>query len=148
MRGKGPEREAEPSTSYRDYLRRYVEEARHAGAVPVVVTSLTRRYFTPEGRIRSDLEAYARAARAVARQMHAPLLDLHARSIEVLDRLGPERGAALGTTKADGNLDKTHLNARGSALFGGLVADEMRRAVPDLARYVRGAGTTGKGRTP
>ena len=101
------------------------------------MTSLTRRYYTPEGRIRSDLEAYAEAARAVARSKAVPVIDLHALSIELLDRLGPEAGLGLGTFKSDGSRDKTHLNERGSALFGALVADELRRVAPRLAPYVR-----------
>ncbi len=137
--GKGPERETDPATTYRENLSRYVDEARAAGATPVLVTSLTRRYYTPEGRIRSDLEAYAKAVREVARSRNVPLIDLHARSVELLDRLGPEAGLALGTLKSDRSLDKTHLNERGSALFGELVADELRRAVPALARFVRPA---------
>lgn len=137
--GKGPERETDAATTYRENLSRYVDEARAAGATPVLVTSLTRRYYGPDGRIRSDLEAYAQAAREVARSRSVPLIDLHALSVELLDRLGPEQGLALGTTKSDGSLDKTHLDARGSALFGELVADELRRAVPTLARFVRPA---------
>lgn len=135
--GKGPERETDPATTYRENLARYVHEARAAGATPVLVTSLTRRYYGPGGRIRSDLEAYAEAAREVARASGALLIDLHALSLELLDRLGPQAGLALGTIKSDGSLDRTHLNERGSALFGALVADELRRVAPRLAPYVR-----------
>ncbi len=137
--GKGPERETDPATTYRENLARYVDEARAAGAAPVLLTSLTRRYYGEDGRVHSDLEAYAQAVREVARLEGVPLIDLHARSVELLDRMGPEEGLALGTTKADGSLDKTHLNEAGSRLFGGLVADELRHAVPALARFVRPA---------
>src|SRR5205823_4923699 len=43
MPGKGPDRETDPQTTYREYLARYVDEARAAGAQPVLVTSMTRR---------------------------------------------------------------------------------------------------------
>jgi lysophospholipase L1-like esterase len=34
-------------------------------------------------------------------------------------------------------LDNTHFNAQGSEVIGKLVADELAKAVPDLAPYIR-----------
>jgi lysophospholipase L1-like esterase len=134
--GKGPDRETDLPT-YAANLARYVDEARVQGALPVIVTSLTRRFFTPEGRIQSDLGGYVEAARRVAAEKDVPLVDLHARSIELLDAMGSERGLALGPRKPDGTLDKTHLNAEGSALFGAAVARELAQVVPQLADVLR-----------
>src|SRR5437870_1115592 len=52
--GKGPERETDPKTTYRENMARYVDEARAAGAEPVLVTSIVRRVFTAEGKIKRD----------------------------------------------------------------------------------------------
>lgn len=134
--GKGPDRETDIPT-YGANLARYVDEARARGAVPVIVTSLTRRFFTPEGRIRSDLGDYVEAAKRVAAEKNVPLVDLHARSIELLDGMGARRGLALGFPKPDGTPDTTHLNAEGSALFGAVVARELAKVVPELASVVR-----------
>jgi beta-xylosidase/lysophospholipase L1-like esterase len=134
--GKGPERETDLPT-YRANLERYVTEARAAGAEPVIVTSLTRRRFTPVGRVESDLEDRAEAARAVAAAHGVPLVDLHAASIAALERLGAERGRALGPLKADGTMDETHLNEDGAALFGALVAEGLASSVPALAPHLR-----------
>jgi hypothetical protein len=60
MPGKGPERETDPNTTYREYLSRYVDEARAAGAKPILVTSMTRRNFSG-GKIKSDLVPYVAA---------------------------------------------------------------------------------------
>src|ERR1035441_4427656 len=38
--GKGPDRETDPGTTYRENLARYVDEARAAGAIPVLITSI------------------------------------------------------------------------------------------------------------
>src|ERR1043166_5075327 len=44
MPGKGPERETDPGTTYLEFMGRYVDEARAAGAKPILVTSsLTSR---------------------------------------------------------------------------------------------------------
>src|ERR1700729_2045488 len=55
--GKGLERETDPQTTYRANLARYVDEARAAGAKPVLVTSIVRRVFQPDKQhLRVDLE--------------------------------------------------------------------------------------------
>lgn len=131
--GKGPEREADAFTDYRRNLARMVDEARAAGARPVLLTPLTRRYVDEEGCVRSDLGFWAGAARAVAFEKRVPLLDLHRLSIEAVDRMSPSEVAALGVPKEDGTLDRTHLSPAGSALFGEMVARELGRVVPDLA---------------
>lgn len=126
---------------YEDNLRRFVTEARAAGIHPVLVTPLTRRYFGPDGKIHSDLLAHAATMQRVADSMHVPLIDLQSDSIAFLDRLGPEKGNALGITKKDSEgktvPDKTHLNWAGSYAFGRIVAVDLGKAVPALAPYVR-----------
>ena len=53
--GKGPERETDPKTTYRAYMARYVDESRAIGAMPILVTSLVRRIYNPDGTIRRRL---------------------------------------------------------------------------------------------
>ena len=69
-------------------LRRYVTEARAAGAIPVLVTPLTRRIFR-NGALLDTLEPWAVAIREVADEMRVPVVDLHARSKAVVQALGP-----------------------------------------------------------
>ena len=136
MPGKGAERETDPATTYRAFLARYVDEARAAEALPVIVTSLTRRNFNAAGEVASDLSAYVDAARAVAADKGVAVVDLHAASIALLNRLGPKSGEILGILKEDGTLDRTHLSKDGSTAFGALVADGLRTAIPALGPYI------------
>ncbi len=139
--GKGPERETDPQTSYPANLARYVDEARAAGAKPILVTSLTRRRFNQAGKIDSDLVAYAEAVKRVAAEKHVPLVDLHRLSIELIDAMGRGASDQLGKMKPDGHggevMDYTHLGERGSAAVGQLVAAELKRVVPELAAHVK-----------
>ena len=65
--GKGPDRETDPKTTFRENMTRYVEEARAAGAQPVLVTSIVRRVFTADGKIKRDsLVPYVEAVRELA----------------------------------------------------------------------------------
>lgn len=125
---------------YSANLRRFVTQARAHGIHPILVTPISRRYYGADGKIHSDLLSHAAAMRKVAEQMHVPLIPLQQDSIAYLDRLTPSMGLALGITKKDAAghtiMDKTHMNYFGSYIFGRMVAVDMSKAVPSLARYV------------
>lgn len=129
-----------PLDAYKQNLRNFVQEARQHGINSILVTPLTRRYFGADGRIHSDLTAYADVMKNVARETKVPLIDLQSESIRYLDEIGPVRGSALGITKKDPQgktvPDKTHLNWQGSYVFGRMVAVDLGQAIPTLAQYV------------
>jgi lysophospholipase L1-like esterase len=143
--GKGPERETDPETTYRQNMARYVDEARSVGARPILVTSLARRHFNDEGKIVSTLGPYVEAVKAVAKEKQVPLLDLHARSIEQLERLGPKASEVFDPkpdpdAPANGKpatVDKTHLSPRGSELTAELVVEELKKVEPSQAPYLK-----------
>ena len=87
------ERLTDLETSFPANLKRYVEEARAAGAHPVLVTPLARRQFK-SGRLVDDLGPWARAVRAVAVETGTPLVDLNAASAAAAQALGPLGAAA------------------------------------------------------
>jgi unsaturated rhamnogalacturonyl hydrolase len=128
--GKGLERETDLPT-FRANMARYVDEARAIGAQPILVTSLARRYDDPH------LGKYAEATREVAREKNVPLIDLHARSLELHGTMTQVQRTLLGP-------DKTHLDEQGSMLFGALMAEELRSKVPELAKHVRNPPTANR----
>ncbi len=133
--GKGPERETDPATSYRENLVRYITEARAAGAQPILVTSLVRRTFNGDTLV-DLLSDYATAARAVATEQQVPLIDLHARSKALVEQLGAEGCAIFSPPDTKGKRDLTHLSAVGGQVFAGLVIEELLSVMPLLAPYV------------
>ena len=137
MPGKGPDRETDPATTYLQYMSRYVDEARAAGAKPILVTSMTRRHFNFAGKIESDLLPYVDSVKKLAAEKQVPLIDLHARSIAVLDQLGPKASEELDASPTSKNgeppkPDKTHLSSKGAEIMGKLVAEDLKQAVPNL----------------
>lgn len=135
--GKGPERETDPKTTYRKYMELYVREARDAGIQPILVTSLTRRRFDGNGKIQSTLIPYVESVKKLASDLKVPLIDLHASSIKKCESLGPEGCENISPTSKDGGEDRTHLNAEGAKLIAPLVADDLRRVVPELGKHFR-----------
>ena len=75
-------------------LRQYISEARAAGAVPVLLTPLTRRNFA-KGELRDDLGPWAEKIRSVAAEMAVPLVDLYASSQAAVQAMGPAGAARL-----------------------------------------------------
>ena len=127
----------------------YVEEARAIGAIPVLVTPLTRRQWDREhpGKIKSSLAPYAQEVRKIAAAQNVPLVDLQARSSELCEALGPEKCLEFSPLKTNSegkaSYDGTHLNAAGHVLFARLVVEELRRAAPELAPVLRDAPARG-----
>ncbi len=90
-----------------------------------------------------DLTAYAKAARRVAMEEEGvPVIDLNAESTRLLRTMTQEQADqfdALGHPDASGStLDRTHLNAHGSEVFGRMVADDLARVCPELGPDVKG----------
>jgi lysophospholipase L1-like esterase len=138
--GKGPERETDPATTYTANMTRYVDEARAIGARPVLVTSLARRIFDKagSGRIVSTQTPFVEAVRRIAAAKRVPLVDLFARSVALSEKMGADALVEFSPVNpAGGGVDTTHLNSKGSVLFGRLVVEELRGAVPDLSGYLR-----------
>nr|WP_326520511.1 rhamnogalacturonan acetylesterase [Xanthomonas euroxanthea] len=95
-----PGRSTDLTTEFPANLRRYVAEARAAGAIPVLVTPLTRRQFA-RGQLVDDLGPWAESTRKVAQELQVPLIDLHARSRALVQGMGPVLAMRLAQRPAD-----------------------------------------------
>ena len=93
-----PGRSTDLATEFPDNLRRYVREVRAAGAVPVLLTPLTRRQFA-DGVLVDDLAPWAEATRKVAAELDVPLVDLHARSVAAVQGMGPVQAMRLAQAR-------------------------------------------------
>jgi lysophospholipase L1-like esterase len=128
--------------TYAKNLAAFVDEARAAGIKPILVTPVSRRYWEPDGTIKDDLGPKVAAMRQVATEKKVPLMELHERSVDLYLKLGKEMTDKWGLPKPDPAnpkvtiLDKTHFNADGSRAMGKVVAEELKRAVPELAPYI------------
>jgi pectinesterase len=131
--GKGPERETDPKTTYRAFMARYVDESRAIDARPVLITSLVRRIFKEDGTIRTTQTPYVEAVRALAAEKQVPLVDLHAISLADAEHVGDDVWADLSPRDDTGQVDRTHLNAKGSDVVGRMVVEALVKAVPELA---------------
>lgn len=89
-----PERWTDRTTEFPANLRRFVAEARAAGATPVLVTPLTRREFR-HGKLVNTLAPWADEVRRVAQGTGTPLVDLNADSAALVQKMGAARATKL-----------------------------------------------------
>lgn len=138
-----PERYTSPA-DYKEYLRNdYIRATRARGATPVVVTPVSRRsYNASTGKFNVSFPAYVDAAKAVAREEGAPLVDLAAASRVYLDGVGIEGSKGIFLWLAAGQYpnfpngvqDNTHFQERGAVEMARLVS----RAVAGLGLPISG----------
>ena len=120
---------------YKQELERFVADARAHGAIPVLLTPVSRRTFGPDGKIRNSLGDFPEAVRRVAREQNAALIDLNAMSQALYEALGPEGAKGLFPV-VKGALEGTHHNDFGAYEIARCVAEGIRRARLPLAGYL------------
>ena len=145
-----PARHTDAGSSFQTYLKRYVDDVRAQGGVPVLVTSLSRRTYK-DGKVVEDLNAYAEATRKVGAEEYITVIDLNRLSTALLDHVTQAQADAYdavahadakaengSTAAAAPALDRTHLNPAGQAVFGRMVADQLIRTQVELGPDVMG----------
>ena len=118
-------------------MARYVDDVRAIGARPILVTSLVRRLYKEDGTIRTTQTSYVEVVRALAAEKKVPLVDLHAISLADAENAGDDVWADLSPRDEKGQVDRTHLNAKGSDVVGRMVIEALRKSVPELAPLLR-----------
>lgn len=119
---KVPERWTELDNEFPANLRRFVAEARAAGAEPVLLTPLSRREFR-DGKLNDSLGLWADKIRSVATELQVPIVDLHARSIAALQKLGAEQSMALAQAEPS---DEERVAAQSGTTLKARPAEEAR----------------------
>ncbi len=129
-----PARYADAGTTFRDYLRLYITEARAAGATPIVITPVANRVFYGGLIVRNGyLLPYADAMLAVGLEQGVGVVDLYRASLDFYDSLGPSQSQSLcGYSLASGQPDITHLNLYGAQQMARLIVEGLPTASPSL----------------
>ncbi|MFP1132847.1 rhamnogalacturonan acetylesterase [Asticcacaulis sp. W401b] len=85
-------------TEFPQNLRQFVIDARGVGAIPVLLTPLTRRSFVA-GSLQDTLSPWAKAIVTVGRELGVPVIDLHALSVDAVQAMGPEASLFLSSKR-------------------------------------------------
>ncbi|MEK7951475.1 rhamnogalacturonan acetylesterase [Luteolibacter soli] len=116
------------ATTYKDFLRRYIDDSRAISATPILITPVARRTFAADGTLEDTLQPYADAMKEVAKEKTVSVIDLHASSKQLVTQLGPEKSAAMANKKGD----TTHFNEQGARTMADLLIKDLPTAAPSL----------------
>lgn len=116
--------------TYGHYMRRYVDEAKSKGAIPIICSPVPRDNFRDGKVVRSD-STYAGWAQAVAQSNGALYIPLNALVADKYDALGAEKVHAFFP------VDRTHPDKVGSELTASIVIDAVRNLDCNLKNYLK-----------
>jgi lysophospholipase L1-like esterase len=144
-KAQDPKRYTEPRGTYLDFLRQYIDDTRAKGATPLLATSINRNTWT-EGVFQDSNGDYPPAMRELAKESGVPLIDLHQRTRELIEKLGPVEAAGLFMNLdagvwpryPEGKEDNTHLQEKGAHAVAKLFVEEVRRIELSFAHAVLG----------
>jgi DNA sulfur modification protein DndE len=138
------ERYATP-LEYRYNLTKFVNETRMKGAQPILCTPIVRRRFDDNNQFFDSHGQYPGIVRQVADSLHVPLLEMHKRSMELISNLGSEESKKIylfiepgqNDSLPGGKTDNTHFSEYGATTMAGIAAEEIKKNVPELAKYLK-----------
>ncbi|WP_052380441.1 glycosyl hydrolase family 28 protein [Paenibacillus camerounensis] len=120
-------------TGYSANLRWYVQQVRSRGAIPVIVTSLSRIPGQDDQGWYDLLEDHAEACRRIGRECNVPVIDLHEYSFQLFCQMG--RSNLKGYFK-----DEAHTNDYGAIMMAEFIATEIKQQkIEPLCRYMNGS---------
>lgn len=133
------------STTYKELLKKFIDETREKGATPIICSSIVRRHFDEKGNLKDTHGAYITAARDIAIETKTSYIDMEAKTRKVVAELGSEKSKSLYLfcnpgefpNRMNGVQDSTHLNREGALQVAGLFAKEVKEQKLPLSSYLK-----------
>lgn len=146
--------------TYKWYLQQYIDVARAKGAIPVLMTPVSRMYYEPDGSIRPHHDestseaknnAYCTAVRQLANQQNVLCID----AFSLTEKMFIDSYQACGKDTYGQQVmsvgESTHSNKLGGMVEAALVAGAVQDLGVDISRAVKAPakvlGQTPKGET-
>ncbi|QEK51391.1 rhamnogalacturonan acetylesterase [Pedobacter aquae] len=143
QKDKGPDDGA--YKSYTERLKLFVNSARSKNAIPIILTSTSRRSFNKEGKVVETLGDFPDAARKVAQALNVPLIDLNKATKILYEALGEEESKKAlvhyaantypGQTQAIA--DNTHFSTYGAFQIAKIIVKEIMQQDIRLKKYIK-----------
>ncbi|MCB0841280.1 MAG: rhamnogalacturonan acetylesterase, partial [Bacteroidetes bacterium] len=128
----------DPFTTYKAYLKNYIDQARLMGVTPVLMTSIHRNEWeTDTMNIKDTHGNYLVATRQLAAEENVALIDMANLTDSLFEAWGYKATTEqiflnlppnLHYSYLSGNVDNTHLQETGAYELSKLVADELKAA--------------------
>ncbi|MGM0126009.1 hypothetical protein IGI37_003410 [Enterococcus sp. AZ194] len=149
---KNDERGTSPDKEYQHYLLDYVTVAKKNNAIPILLTSITRREYLDNSTSLNPntLGKYPSMMKSLAHSQGIFLVDIFKESQKLLNTYTPKETKAfflhveknISDNYPEGVIDNTHLNQTGAQLIAQLVAKELQKLPLPLAKDIIIEGET------
>lgn len=135
-----------PPDQFRANLLRFVSDVKAKKANIVLLTPVMRRKFDSEGKFVDQHPAeYPQAFREIAKEHKVPLIDMHQKSLKVLESFGVEGSRSLflqlkpgeNANYPNGIEDNTHFVPKGAEEMAKLVVEGIRESGLRLRKYLK-----------
>lgn len=138
-------RYADPQVAYRANLQRYIDEVKAKGAIPVLLTPMSRRKFDEDHKFVDQHGEYPQVVKEVAKKNQVDLIDMHALSQKLIENLGEEASkvvfmhytGGIYSKFPNGIVDNTHLSNYGAKLMSSLVAESLMAQSLPLRNWLK-----------
>jgi lysophospholipase L1-like esterase len=145
LRYTNPEGDKDTEGSFKNSLYvNYIKPAQEKGAIPILLTPISRRKFGEDGKVTDSHGLYDDDVRELAEELGIVCLDLTEDTAEVYNAVGEDGSKAYHAifkdgTKGDNGFDNTHLNHYGAEQVAAMVAEELlTEDAEGLGQYVSG----------
>ena len=133
-----PNRHTDPGTTFDANLKKFVEDTRAKGGIPVLFNSIVRRTLI------DTHGAYLISPKNVAKELNVTFIDLNSLTHKLVEGMGPQKSKELylwvepKTVPAlpNGREDNTHLNVHGASVIAEMAVKAVAEAIPELQQYV------------
>ncbi|MBP0904219.1 rhamnogalacturonan acetylesterase [Mariniflexile gromovii] len=126
---------------YKEFLRLFVSQTREQGAIPIILTPVTRNYPWKDGKLLNGHAEYHEASKDLTNELNVMLIDLNQKSMDFFTKMGEDfvsnnyfMNLPEGIYEAypKGLKDNTHFQPKGAAEVARLVFEGMQELSAEL----------------
>ncbi|WP_339926368.1 rhamnogalacturonan acetylesterase [uncultured Cyclobacterium sp.] len=123
-----------PFDTYQKNLKKFLNETKEKGGIPILCTSIVRRLFDENGILKDSHGDYLTGVIQVANETGVYFIDMEAKTRKLVESLGPEKSkklylffeSGIYPHRPEGQEDNTHLSQLGTFTIAGLAIEEMK----------------------
>jgi lysophospholipase L1-like esterase len=121
-----------PATTFRDYLKQYIDGARGKNAIPVLVTPTPRLDYS-NGAFQNGFVEYCKAIKAVGLETNTPVIDLQTMGLAYYTSIGYD--TVVATISMPGP-DVLHFRDTGAYQMARMVAQGVKDIDLPISKFV------------
>lgn len=126
-------RYTDPATTFRTYLKMYIDGAREKNAIPVLVTPTPRLDYA-NGVFKNGFPDYCAAIKEVGAQTNTTVIDLQTKGLDYYASIGIDQVKAKIALNGS---DVLHFQAEGAYQMARLVAEGVKESDLPISQYVK-----------